>query len=409
MTGVFRKGSTLMIQSIIKRDGTIEPFNRARIHTAIQSAYDAERKANGKELPPPFHIQNLVDSVLSAIGDDVESIAVDGVQSAVENELMRSAPDIARRYIAYRHERDVSRETRTKLYADIDGLVNQNRDDILNENANKDSGIISTQRDLLAGIVSRHFGVNHILPKDIAAAHLSGDIHYHDLDHSLSDAWNCCLVDVKEMFDHGFKLGNAHITTPNSITVAAALIPQIITQVASHTYGGTTINRIDEILSPYAEKTYQKHLSTGHSYAVRDVEDYAYTMTLRDIKDAVQAMSYEINTMSSTGGQTPFCTFGFGLGEDRWSIEIQKAILEDRYQGIGPHGDTPVFPKLLYTIKEGHNRKPVDPHYDVKQLALKCSARRMYPDILNYEQVVAVTGGFKACMGETFYCPCKIA
>lgn len=290
-------------------------------------------------------------------------------------------------------------DTFTQLEQEVHDLVFTQEHPDLRENANKDPIIVSTQRDLLAGILCKHYAYK-ILPKDIMESHDNGEIHYHDLTNSPTQpVFNCMLADVGGMMSEGFRLGNASISTPSSIITAGAIVPQIIAAVASHTYGGTTINRIDEVLAPYAEKSYQKHLRDAEQFGIPDKELYADKLTIRDIGDAAEALEYELNTLTSTNGQTPFITFGFGLGTGHWEREIQKAILTTRIKGLGPNHETAVFPKLVFTLKSDINLTPDTPNYDIKQLAIECASKRIYPDILSYDKVVEVTGGFKAPMG----------
>lgn len=287
-----------------------------------------------------------------------------------------------------------------RLYQEIRGLMEQSNPALLNENANKDSKVIPTQRDLLAGIVAKHYAREHILPDDVVQAHERGDIHYHDLDYSpFFPMFNCMLIDLKGMLNQGFKMGNAEIDTPKSISTATAVTAQIIAQVASHIYGGTTINRIDEILAPFVMQSFEKHKKTARQWAIADIESYARQLTEKECYDAFQSLEYEVNTLHTANGQTPFVTFGFGLGTGWASRLIQQSILRNRIAGLGKNSKTAVFPKLVFAIREGLNHKAGDENYDIKQLALECASKRMYPDILNYDQVVRVTGSFKTPMG----------
>lgn len=309
-------------------------------------------------------------------------------------------PQIARAYIEYRHDRDLAREKQSQLTREIEGLIEQTDVQLLNENANKDAKVIPTQRDLLAGIVAKHYAKRHILPKEVVLAHDRGEIHYHDLDYApFFPMFNCMLVDLKGMLNQGFKMGNAEIEPPKSIGTATAVTAQIIAQVASHIYGGTTINRIDEVLAPFVQKSYEKHLAIAEQWQIGDKQGYATAQIEKECFDAFQSLEYEVNTLHTSNGQTPFVTFGFGLGTSWQARLIQKSILQNRLRGLGKNHKTPVFPKLVFSLKKGVNQKPDDPNYDIKQLALECASKRMYPDILNYEQVVKVTGSFKAPMG----------
>lgn len=287
-----------------------------------------------------------------------------------------------------------------RMLGNIRAIASNEKYSDSNENANKDSGVLPTQRDLIAGEVSKYLALEEILPKDIANAHKEGLIHFHDLTYSpLGAHTNCCLVDLEGMLKNGFCLGNAEIESPKSITTAAAITAQIIAQVSSHQYGGTTINRIDEVLAPYVELSYQKHLNIALGYDASDIDGYAEDMTQKEVYDAFQALEYEINTLHTANGQTPFVTLGFGLGESKFSRWIQEAILEVRLLGLGKYHKTAIFPKLVFTLKRGLNLEKGSPNYDIKQLAIKCTSKRIYPDILCYDRVVDATGNFKAPMG----------
>lgn len=273
---------------------------------------------------------------------------------------------------------------------------------VINENGNKNGEVFNTKRDLLAGVVSKEFALEKILPKDIADAHKEGIIHFHDLDYfPMIPYYNCMLIDFKGMLNNGFKIGAANVCPPKSINTATALVAQIVANVSSNIYGGTSFNRADEVLAPFAEKSYQKWVLTGREF-IKDAEEleaFARQMTIKSIYDAMQSLEYEMNTLYSSNGQTPFFTLNFGLGTNWFEREIQKAILTVRLNGLGAEGKTPVFPKLVFTLRDGVNLKPIDPNYDVKQLALECTTKRMYPDIVNYDRIVEITGDFKAPMG----------
>ncbi|TKG33186.1 anaerobic ribonucleoside-triphosphate reductase [Vibrio breoganii] len=379
---------------VLKRDGSLAPFTKDRIVAAIKSAapHTDEDLANYAEGVALSVEQQLVDS---------QEVDIQQIQTLVENELMQGPyKGLARSYIEYRHDRDMAREKKSVLNQEIQGLIEQSNADLLNENANKDGKVIPTQRDLLAGIVAKHYAKTHILPRDIVKAHEDGDIHYHDLDYApFFPMFNCMLIDLKGMLTHGFKMGNAEIDTPKSISTATAVTAQIIAQVASHIYGGTTINRIDEVLEPYVTCSYEKHLEVAKEWDIHNPEEFARSRTEKECYDAFQSLEYEVNTLHTANGQTPFVTFGFGLGSTWASKLIQTSILKNRIAGLGKNKKTAVFPKLVFAIQDGLNHKPTDPNYDIKQLALECASKRMYPDILNYDKVVEVTGSFKTPMG----------
>lgn len=282
----------------------------------------------------------------------------------------------------------------------LENLLN-GEENIVNENANKDSRVFNTMRDLTAGVVSKQYALDHMLPPHVKNAHLNGDIHFHDLDyHPFLPMTNCCLIDVQNMLQNGFKIGNAEVSRPKSIQTAAAQIAQIIANVASSQYGGASIDRIDEILEPYAQLNYDKYLREAKNWMDdKHWHNYAKEKTYKDIYDAMQSLEYEVNTLFTSNGQTPFVTFGFGLGTSEFSRQIQKSIFSIRIEGIGENKQTAIFPKLVFSIKKGINFNAEDPNYDIKQLALECSTKRMYPDILNYDKLVEIVGDFKVPMG----------
>lgn len=379
---------------VIKRDGCHVPFDTARIKEAIQQA------AKAVQINDIDYCHQVAESVAGHLAE-CEYIDIHDIQQAVEDQLMAGQyKELARAYIEYRHSRDVARESRSRLNREIQGLVEQTNFSLLNENANKDSKVIPTQRDLLAGIVAKHYAQQHLLPRDVVLAHERGEIHYHDLDYApFFPMFNCMLIDLKGMLTNGFKMGNAEIEQPKSIATATAVTAQIIAQVASHIYGGSTINRIDEVLAPFVRASYNKHLAVATEWQIANANEYARARTEKECYDAFQSLEYEVNTLHTANGQTPFVTFGFGLGTSWESRLIQTSILRNRLAGLGKNGKTAVFPKLVFSIKDGINHKVGDINYDIKQLALECASKRMYPDILNYDQVIAVTGSFKTPMG----------
>ena len=396
---------------VIKRDGKSVIFDKIKILKAVEaSANQIKKKINS------FLITSKIEDKIQETNK--KEMTVSEIQSVVEDVLMSIDHDVARAYIEYRKQRDLVRESSSVLTQNIQGLMNKTDENLLNENANKDGKIIPTQRDLLAGIVAKHYALKQILPADVAAAHDRGEIHYHDLDYSpFFPMFNCMLIDLRFMLENGFKLGNAQIASPKSINTACAVTAQIIAQVASHIYGGNTINNIDSILAPYVMLTHQKNLdrqklasdlrvekASEKGIAVEPTpvevqEELAMIDTEKDTYDAFQGLEYEINTLHCANGQTPFTTLGFGIGTSWEERLIQKSILKVRIEGIGEQKHTAVFPKLVFAIKKGVNFSKEDPNYDVKRLALECSVKRMYPDILNYDKNVEVTGSFKFPMG----------
>ena len=306
--------------------------------------------------------------------------------------------EVARSYISFRKDRDVARMQESSLEYNV-GRVLVGDKGVVNENANKDSRVYNTQRDLMAGSVAKAVGIKK-LPPDVAIAHVNGDIHWHDLDyHPLSPQTNCSLINFENMFQGGFKIGNAEVESPKSVQTAAAQMAQIIANVASSQYGGTSADRLDELLAPYAKLNYYKHLKDARKYKIPNPIRYSWDKTKKDIYDAMQSLEYEINTLYTSHGQTPFTSIGFGLGQTIIEREIQKAIFRVRIGGLGAEKRTAIFPKLIYTLKRGVNLDPGDRNYDIKVLALECATKRMYPDVLSYDKIVELTGSFKVPMG----------
>lgn len=385
---------------VIKRDGRYVEFNDQKIFDALMKA---EEKIEGQLSPLSYEkIQTITDRVSQEIEQRFpKDIKIYEIQNIVEHILLdHKEYALAEEYIQYRTQRDFARSKATDINVAIDKLINKDQT-VVNENANKDSDVFNTQRDLTAGIVGKSIGLK-MLPPHVANAHQKGDIHYHDLDyHPYTPMTNCCLIDFQGMLNHGFKIGNADVEPPKSIQTATAQISQIIANVASSQYGGCSANRIDELLAPFAKLNFEKHLADAKEWLpdASTHEAYAKKKTRKDIYDAMQSLEYEINTLFTSNGQTPFTSLGFGLGTNWFEREIQKAIFQIRIEGLGKEKRTAIFPKLIFTLKDGVNLKLEDPNYDIKELALECATKRMYPDILNYDKIVELTGSFKVPMG----------
>lgn len=376
-----------MPKTFIKRDGAKYPFEIFKLEMVLHNLdLDDVKVPILAEIISRLSSQNVkAEEVAQAFHDSLNSLGY---------------LDEAKKYVTYRQKDQEEWEKQTDTKNRLERLVHKDPT-IVNENANKDSDVFSTQRDLTAGVVGKTVGLT-MMPEHIAKAHLRGDIHWHDLDYTpLSPMSNCCLIDFKEMLTNGFKIGNAFMESPNSIGVATSHVAQIITNVASSQYGGCSFDRADQILAPFAQKNYKKHLKAA--YELIDDKDkaeaFAKKRTKKDIYDAMQSLEYEINTMFSSQGQTPFTSLGFGLGTSWIEKEIQKDILRIRIAGLGKEHRTAIFPKLLFTIKKGLNLHPGEPNYDVKKLAIECSTKRMYPDVLMYDKIKEITGSFKCPMG----------
>lgn len=426
-----------------KRDGRVVDFDATNIISAIKAAFaDVNQKVGPEE---ESLIRSMSDQVEGEIKERYAGPAkIEDIQNLVEHALIDAHRyDIARAYTNYRLDKDIQRAKATDVNEAVARFINQDPT-LIHENANKDANVYATQRDLLAGAVSKAAAFT-MLPPAVSNAHMKGDIHFHDADYSPFTAQsNCSLPNFWDMLANGFTLGNAPMASPKSIAIAATQITQIMKDVASSQYGGQTANRADEHLAVYAKKDYEKFLEEAREtipdgmpveFARRQVENakknepsklhfgsreplpmdtpfhddvdeleqereiLAKIRTRKAIYDAMQTMEYQINSNRVSNGQTPFVTVGFGLGTDWFAREIQRAILLNRIRGLGKDHHTAIFPKLVFTVKHGVNADPGDPNYDLKQLALESATKRMYPDVVFYENIVKITGSFKAPMG----------
>ena len=388
---------------VIKRDGRVVKFNKKKIYNAIEKAVESVFNNNNT-----VDIKKITKQVSNEIANRFkEDIKIYEIQNIIEHTLLSFGEEaVYKEYVNYRVEKNIEREKASDINKAIEKLVNRD-ENIVNENANKDSLIFNTQRDLTSGTVAKAIGLK-MLPKHVANAHQKGEIHYHDLDYSpYQPLTNCCLIDFKEMLTKGFKIGNADVDSPKSIQTATAQMAQIIANVASSQYGGCSADRIDIVLAPFAKLNYEKNLQLAKKWITEESkqEQFAKEKTEKDIYDAMQSLEYEINTLYSSQGQTPFTSLGFGLGEGYFEREIQKAILKVRINGLGKEKRTAIFPKLIFVLKDGLNLKPSDPNYDIKQLALTCATQRMYPDVLMYDTITKITGSCKTPMGCRSFLP----
>ena len=445
MDALLMNASTATSSKVLveKRDGRVVDFDPINIISAVKSAFaDLDKQVGPEE---EKLIRGFADQIEGEITERYNGPAkIEDIQNLVEHALIDAhLYDVARAYTNYRLDKDIQRAKATDVNEAVSRFINQDPT-LIHENANKDANVYATQRDLLAGAVSKAAAFN-MLPPAVANAHMKGDIHFHDADYSPFTAQsNCSLPNFWDMLANGFTLGNAPMASPKSIAIAAKQITQIMKDVASSQYGGQTANRADEHLAAYAKKDYEKFLEEAREtipdgmpveFARRQVENakanepaklhfgsreplpmdtpfhtdvdeleqereiLAKVRTRKSIYDAMQTMEYQINSNRVSNGQTPFVTVGFGLGTDWFAREVQRAILLNRIRGLGKDHHTAIFPKLVFTVRHGVNADPGDPNYDLKQLALECATKRMYPDVVFYENIVKITGSFKAPMG----------
>lgn len=383
------------MKKVYKRNGTIMNFDKEKIERAISAAY--------KSLPKEPNIE-LIKKISHQIEEINKDLPVEEIQDLVVKKLMSSSDkDVAMAYQSYRTLKEDLRNKEQSIYKKISNLVDANDSSLLNENANKDAKTISVQRDLLAGISSKEFYLNKVLPKHLAEAHIKGEMHIHDLDYLVFQITNCELVNIENMLKGGCKIGNANMSEPNSVEVAVGHIVQIVASVSSNTFGGCTVPYLDRALVPYIKKSFRKHYLNGLKY-ISGIEEcdleviehdneecqkrypkaykYACDMTEESVKQAMQGLEYEINSLSTVNGQTPFTTISIGT-ETSWEGRlVQKYVLKTRMSGFGAKKETAIFPKIVYTMWEGHNFNEEDPNYDISLLAFECMTKSIYPDIL---------------------------
>ena len=382
---------------VIKRDGSKVPFDKEKIVVAIKKAMDSSTG---------IYEDGLAERIATEIEEFARSLKRDltiyGIEDQVYYKLIQyENPATARAYENYKAVQAFKRKVNT-IDEDVVGILNRSNINVLDENSNKDAKIVSTQRDLIAGEVSKDIARRLIIPTDIVQAHDSGAIHFHDMDYIIQPMFNCCLINLHDMLTNGTVINGKKIDSPKSFRVACTVTTQIIAQVASGQYGGQSINGIDRILAPFVRKSYQKYYDSvveeqkeiyGIEPDLQKAEEIAWKRTRKEIKDGIQTIQYQINTLMTTNGQAPFVTlfmyFQEGYEFEKEAAYIQEEILLQRYEGIKNEQDvyvTPAFPKLIYVLDE-HNVHPDSKYYYLTKLAAKCTAKRMYPDYISAKKM----------------------
>lgn len=310
--------------------------------------------------------------------------------------------DTAKAYEGYRAVQEHKRENNTTDGSIIE-LINFKNEDLMRENSNKDAVLSSTQRDLIAGEVSKDLYTRKMLPTHLAQAHDEGLIHIHDRDYLLQNMHNCTIVNLEDMLKNGTVINGKQISRPKSFQVACTVTTQIIAQVSSSQYGGASINGIDRVLAPYVRESYNKYYRVHEKrfndlkldeYKVEDMsKKYAWEDVKKEVKDGVQTMQYQINTLNSTNGQSPFVTFLLYFDpNDEYALEaaiIQEEILKQRLEGIENEAGIRMptsFPKLIYVLDE-HNVEKDSPYYYLTELSAKASAKTLMPDYISAKKM----------------------
>lgn len=382
---------------VIKRDGTKVPFDKSKIAVAIEKAMNSSTG-----LYEEGQAQKIADEIEAYAQSIPKAMTIYAIEDRVYYKLLEyHNPATARAYENYKAVQAFKRRENTTDEG-VFGLLDRSNVEVLDENSNKDAAIVSTQRDLIAGEVSKDMARRKIIPADILQAHDSGAIHFHDMDYIIQPMFNCCLINLEDMLMNGTVINGKKIDTPKSFQVACTVTTQIIAQVASGQYGGQSINGIDRILAPFVRKSYEKILNNvleeqveiyGMEPNMEKAKEIAWKRTRKEVKDGIQTIQYQINTLMTTNGQAPFVTlFMYFDPKSEYAKEaalIDEEILKQRIVGVKNEADvyiTPAFPKLIYVLDE-HNIHPDSPYYYLTELAAKCTAKRMYPDYISAKKM----------------------
>ena len=397
---------------VIKRDGQEVNYNRSKIIVAIG-------KAN-EEVPEE---ERVSDEEIEEIVSYVETrkrkrILVEDIQDIIEQKLMALGKyELAKRYIVYRYTRELVRRANTTDDSILSLIKNSNKE-VMEENSNKNATAASTQRDLIAGEVSKDLTKRLLLPEKIAKAHEDGILHFHDADYFVQPIFNCCLINIQDMLDNGTVMNGKLIESPKSFQVACTVMTQIISAVASSQYGGQSVDL--KHLGKYLRKSHDKYEKAYRAHFGDEFDDETIEKLVQDrlkdeLKSGVQTIQYQINTLMTTNGQSPFVTLFLNLDEKNEYIEenamIVEEILRQRLEGIKNEKGvyvTPAFPKLIYVLDENNCLKGGKYDY-ITKLAVKCSAKRMYPDYISAKKMREnYEGNVFSCMGcRSFLSPWK--
>lgn len=375
---------------VIKRDGRVADFDREKIMVAVSKA---NKEVKTKERAS---IEDIKEIILYIEDLAKKRILVEDIQDIIEQKLMEIKKyELAKRYIVYRYTRALVRKQNTTDES-ILGLIRNENKELAEENSNKNTKLASTQRDYIAGEVSRDLTKRMLLPEKISKAHEDGILHFHDADYFIQPIFNCCLINIGDMLDNGTVMNGKMIESPKSFRVACTVTTQIIAAVASNQYGGQSVDMIH--LGKYLRKSYnrfKKEIENKHKGQIKKkiIEELVQERIKEELKAGVQTIQYQINTLMTTNGQSPFVTLFLHLDKDDPYIKenamIIEEILRQRYEGIKNEEGifvTPAFPKLVYVLDEFNNLTGGEYDYLTK-LAVKCSAKRMYPDYISAKKM----------------------
>ena len=381
---------------VIKRDGTTVDFDAAKIVVAIQKANAA--------VEPEFRIE---EDKIQEIADSVQSrnrmrLLVEDIQDMVEHSLMDAGKfELAKQYIIYRYKRALVRKANTTDDSILSLIRNSNKD-VMEENSNKNATMAATQRDLIAGEVSKDLTKRIMLPAKISKAHEEGVLHFHDADYFIQPIFNCCLINIGDMLDNGTVMNGKMIESPKSFQVACTVMTQIIASVASSQYGGQSVDI--RHLGKYLRKSYEKFKKGIMEAAEGNIDEETLERLTNErlryeLKGGVQTIQYQINTLMTTNGQSPFVTLFLNLQKDdpylKENAMIVEEILRQRLQGIKNDKGvyvTPAFPKLIYVLEEDNVDESGEYYYLTRQAA-KCTAKRLVPDYISEKKMKELKEG----------------
>ena len=375
---------------VIKRDGRAVDFDREKIQIAIEKA-NKEVKKN--ERATKEEIKEIINYIQEF---NKKRMLVEDIQDIIEQKLMEIGKyELAKKYIVYRYTRALVRKQNTTDES-ILGLIRNENKELAEENSNKNTVLASTQRDYIAGEVSRDLTRRMLLPEKITKANEEGVLHFHDADYFVQPIFNCCLINIGDMLDNGTVMNGKMIESPKSFQVACTVTTQIIAAVASNQYGGQSVDM--KHLGKYLRKSYdkfKKELNKKYKGKLDDkiIEDIVDTRLRSELKAGVQTIQYQINTLMTTNGQSPFVTLFLHIEDDdeykKENAMIIEEILTQRLEGIKNEQGvyvTPAFPKLVYVLDECNNLTGGEYDY-LTELAVKCSAKRMYPDYISAKKM----------------------
>lgn len=397
---------------VVKRDGRVVEYDRNKILTAIKKA-NAEVERYDKLTDDK--IESIVGSIENVQRD---TIHVEAIQDMIEQKIMAEGKFVlAKTYIIYRYTRELVRKANTTDDSIMSLIKNSNKD-VMEENSNKNAYIASTQRDLIAGEVSKDLTKRLLLPENIVKAHEEGAIHFHDMDYFVQTIFNCCLINIKDMFENGTVMNGKLIESPKSFQVACTVMTQIISAVASSQYGGQSVDI--RHLGKYLRYSREKYRAKYEEQYGGKMDPYIINQLINDrvkdeLRSGVQTIQYQINTLMTTNGQSPFVTLFMYLDDNDEYVEenamIIEEILKQRLEGIKNEKGvyvTPAFPKLIYVLDENNCLKGGKYDY-ITKLAVKCSAKRLYPDYISAKKMREnYEGNVFSCMGcRSFLSPWK--